>query len=136
MNTPFLKRLLDDAAQPFRTGGHFAYHYARGKLSSDCIFRELLRQYPKHERVPDATYFLGETFAAESPDSAAAYYQKVVADFPQSPRAASSLYKLGLLAERKKDLEAARGFFTRVVRDYPRSDEAALARDRLKTPAR
>ncbi len=99
-------------------------------------FRELLRQYPRHERVPDATYFLGETFAAESPDSAAAYYQKVVADFPQSPRAASSLYKLGLLAERKKDLEAARGFFTRVVRDYPRSDEAALARDRLKTPAR
>ena len=99
-------------------------------------FRELLRQYPRHERVPDATYFLGETFAAEAPDSAAAYYQKVVADFPQSPRAASSLYKLGLLAERKKDLEAARGFFTRVVRDYPRSDEAALARDRLKTPAR
>jgi len=99
-------------------------------------FRELLRQYPRHERVPDATYFLGETFAVESPDSAATYYQKVVADFPQSPRAASSLYKLGLLAERKKDLEAARGFFTRVVRDYPRSDEAALARDRLKTPAR
>ena len=44
--------------------------------------------------------------------------------------------RLHLLAERKKDLEAARGFFTRVVRDYPRSDEAALARDRLKTPAR
>jgi TolA-binding protein len=43
------------------------------------------------------------------------------------------LYKLGLLAERRKDLEVARGFYQRVVRDYPRSDEAALARDRLKT---
>jgi tol-pal system protein YbgF len=99
-------------------------------------FRELLRQYPQHERVPDAMYFLGETFAAEAPDSAAAYYAKVVADFPQSPRAASSLYKLGLLAERRRDFEAARGYFTRVVRDHPRSDEAALARDRLKTPGR
>jgi tol-pal system protein YbgF len=96
-------------------------------------FRELLRLYPAHARVPDATYFVGETFAAESPDSAAVYYGKVVESFPKSPRASSALYKLGLLAERRKDLEVARGFYQRVVRDYPRSDEAALARDRLKT---
>lgn len=99
-------------------------------------FRELLRTYPTSGRVPDATYFLGETFAAESPDSAQLYYGKVVESFPQSPRAASSLYKLGLLAERRRDLDGARGYFTRVVRDYPRSDEAALARDRLKTLGR
>lgn len=99
-------------------------------------FRELLRTYPTSARVPDATYFIGETFAAESPDSAAAYYQKVVESFPQSTRAASSLYKLGLLAERKKDLDGARTYFNRVVKDYPRSDEAALARDRLKTLGR
>jgi tol-pal system protein YbgF len=99
-------------------------------------FRELLRLYPTHARAPDATYFLGETFAAESPDSAAAYYAKVMESFPQSARAASSLYKLGLLAERRKDLEAARAAYQRVVRDYPRSDEAALARDRLRTLGR
>jgi tol-pal system protein YbgF len=99
-------------------------------------FRELLRLYPTHVRVPDATYFVGETFAAESPDSAAAYYGRVVESFPQSPRASSALYKLGLLAERRKDLEGARGYYQRVMRDYPRSDEAALARDRLKTLGR
>jgi tol-pal system protein YbgF len=99
-------------------------------------FRELLRLYPAHPRVPDATYFLGETYAAEAPDSAVAYYGKVVESFPQSPRAASALYKLGLLAERRRDLEGARGYYQRVVRDYARSDEAALARDRLKTLAR
>jgi tol-pal system protein YbgF len=99
-------------------------------------FRELLRLYPTHARVPDATYFLGESFAAESPDSATVYYGRVVESFPQSPRASSSLYKLGLLAERRKDLEGARGFYQRVMRDYPRSEEAALARDRLKTLGR
>lgn len=99
-------------------------------------FRELLRLYPTHARAADATYFIGETFAAEAPDSAAQYYGKVVESFPQSPRAASSLYKLGLLAERRKDLEAARTAYQRVVHDYPRSDEAALARDRLKTLGR
>jgi TolA-binding protein len=86
--------------------------------------------------VPDATYFLGESYAAESPDSASAYYGRVVESFPQSPRASSALYKLGLLAERRKDLEGARGFYQRVMRDYPRSEEAALARDRLKTLGR
>jgi len=99
-------------------------------------FRELLRLYPTHLRAPDATYFLGETFAAESPDSAALYYGKVMESFPQSARASSSLYKLGLLAERRKDLDVARAAYQRVVRDYPRSDEAALARDRLKTLGR
>lgn len=99
-------------------------------------FRELLRTYPTSPRVPDATYFVGETFAADNPDSASAYYNKVVESFPQSPRAASSLYKLGILAERKKEAEAARNYYSRVVKDYPRSDEAALARDRLKSLGR
>jgi tol-pal system protein YbgF len=99
-------------------------------------FRELLRSFPTSPRVPDATYFLGETYAAESPDSATVYYGKVVEAFPQSARAASSLYKLGLLAERRKDVDGARGYFNRVLKDYPRSDEAALARDRLKTLGR
>ncbi len=99
-------------------------------------FRELLRVYPTHARVSDATYFVGETFAAEAPDSAAVYYARVVEAFPKSPRAASALYKLGLLAERRKDLEGARRFYQRVVGDYSRSDEAALARDRLKTLGR
>jgi len=99
-------------------------------------FRQLLQNYPTSPRVPDATYFMGESFAAESPDSAQVYYNKVVESFPQSPRAASSLYKLGLVAERKKDLDGARNYFNRVLKDYPRSDEAALARDRLKTLGR
>lgn len=99
-------------------------------------FRELLRLYPTHPRASDATYFVGETFAAESPDSAAFYYDRVVRTFSASPRAASALYKLGLLAERRKDMEGAREYFQRVVRDYPRSDEAALARDRLKSLGR
>ena len=44
MTTRFLRTLLDEASRPFRTGGHFAYHYSRGKLSSDSIFREILKR--------------------------------------------------------------------------------------------
>ena len=109
----------------------------RGSLSTARLgLRELLRQYPTSERAPDALYFIGQSFAAENPDSAAAYYREVVDKHPTSPRAAAALYNLGLLAERRKDMAGARDAYQRVTRKYPQSDEAALARDRLKALGR
>jgi tol-pal system protein YbgF len=98
--------------------------------------REMLRTYPTSPRAPDALYFVGQSFAAENPDSAAAYYSQVVDKYPSSPRAGSALYNLGLLAERRKDTAKARESYQRVVQQYPQSDEAALARDRLKALGR
>ena len=65
MSRQFLQTLLDDASQPFRNAGHFAYHYARGKLSSDCIFRELLKQgiFPAKGHFLDLGCGQGSLFA-------------------------------------------------------------------------
>lgn len=98
--------------------------------------REMLRAYPTSERAGDALYFIGQSFAAENPDSSAAYYGQVVQRYPNSSRAASALYNLGLLAERRKETRKARETYQRVVQKYPQSDEAALARDRLKALGR
>lgn len=64
MTSRFLQTLLDDASRPFRGGGHFAYHYARGKLSSDCIFRELLKRgiFPAEARFLDLGCGQGSLF--------------------------------------------------------------------------
>jgi tol-pal system protein YbgF len=99
-------------------------------------FRELLRLYPQSPRSADALYFVGESYAAERPDSALAYYQQVVDRFTTSPRAATALYKMGLLAEQQRDNVAARRHYQKVVQSYPQSDEAALARDRLNSLGR
>ena len=98
--------------------------------------RELLRTYPTSSRAPDALYFIGQSFAAENPDSAAEYYSQVVDKYGTSSRAPSALYNLGLLAERRKDNAKAKEAYQRVVQKYPQSDEAALARDRLKALGR
>jgi tol-pal system protein YbgF len=98
--------------------------------------REMLRTYPTSTRAGDALYFIGQSFAAESPDSAAFYYDQVVQKHPTSSRAASALYNLGLVAERRKEIRKAREAYQRVVQKYPQSDEAALARDRLKALGR
>jgi tol-pal system protein YbgF len=109
----------------------------RGSLSTARLgLRELLRTYPTSERVPDANYFLGQSYASENPDSAQAYYTVVVDKYPTSPRAPAALYNIGLIAERRKDTAKARDAFTRVTQTYPKSDEAALARDRLKALGR
>ena len=61
----FLKAMLDEASRPFRNAGHFAYHYARGKLSSDSIFREMLRRglLPPAGRYLDLGCGQGSLFA-------------------------------------------------------------------------
>jgi tol-pal system protein YbgF len=109
----------------------------RGSLSTARLgLREMIRLHPTSERIPDALYFIGQSFASENPDSAAAYYRQVVERHAASPRAASALYNLGLLAERRKDNAEARTAYQRVAEKYPQSDEAALARDRLKALGR
>jgi tol-pal system protein YbgF len=109
----------------------------RGSASTARLgFRELLKTYPNSDKVPDALYFIGESFRTESADSAAAYYDMVARSYPQSPRAAAALYNLGLLNERAGKTAAARDAYQRVVQTYPKSDEAALARDRLKALGR
>jgi tol-pal system protein YbgF len=109
----------------------------RGSTSTARLgLRELLRNYPTSQRTPDALYFIGQSYAAENPDSAAAYYTQVVDRFGTSARAPSALYNLGLLAERRKDSTKAKDAYQRVVQKYPQSDEAALARDRLKALGR
>jgi len=109
----------------------------RGSTATARVgLRQLLQAYPTSERVPDALYFLGQSYAAENPDSAAGYYRQVLERYPQSPRASAALYNVGLLAERRKDAAAAKDAYQRVIRQYPQSNEAALARDRLKTLGR
>jgi tol-pal system protein YbgF len=109
----------------------------RGSTSTARLgLREMLRVYPTSERAGDALYFIGQSFAAENPDSAAAYYEQVTQRYPNSSRASSALYNLGLLAERRKETRKAREAYQRVVQRYPQSDEAALARDRLKALGR
>lgn len=105
----------------------------RGSFATARVgFREFLRVFPTHELAPDALFHVGETFAQDTPDSAAAVYERVVKAYPNSPRAPSALYKLGLGAERRGDIPAARTFYARVVAGYPRSAEANLARDKLQ----
>lgn len=55
MTDTFLPTLLDHATHAYRRAGHFAYHFARGKLGGDPIFRYLLQHglLPSDARILD-----------------------------------------------------------------------------------
>jgi 2-polyprenyl-3-methyl-5-hydroxy-6-metoxy-1,4-benzoquinol methylase len=53
--TPFIQHLLDAATAPYLQAGKFAWHFARGKLSGDPVFREILQRglIPQNTHVVD-----------------------------------------------------------------------------------
>lgn len=48
-------RLVQAAAAPYRSAGRFAWHFARGKLGGDPVFRHIVesRLIPEHARLLD-----------------------------------------------------------------------------------
>ncbi len=99
-------------------------------------FQKFLEDFPGHPLSADARFFLGESWEATDPDSAARAYERVVRDYPDSRRAPTGLYRLGLIAERRGDQRAAEVYYQRVIAGYPRSEEAQLARTKLGNPDR
>lgn len=94
-------------------------------------FRVLLSNYPDDALAGDALFHIGESWARSNPDSAAASYELVAQRYQDSQRAPTALYRLGLLAEQRGDLDAAQVYYNRVVSGWPRSDAAELARAKL-----
>ena len=106
--------------------------FTRGSLgTARRWFQEYLANWPNDERVPDALYYIGETFAVENPDSAVVYYQAVFNRFASSSRAPTAVYKMGRAAEARNDSRTAIAAYERLLREYPRADEVILARERL-----
>ncbi len=106
----------------------------RGTFSTARVaFQQLLVSHPLSPLVPDALFGLAETYASTNPDSAVAYYREVARNYPESPRAASAMWKLGDRAQKAGDLAEAKQWFTRIVDDrYRGTAEYDLARDRLR----
>jgi tol-pal system protein YbgF len=128
------------AAQPGQIGAQELYNLSLQQLRRGSPvtaregFRKLLADYPTHLLAADAQFFIGETWEETQPDSAAAAYDLVIRNYPDSRHAPTSLYRLGLLAERRGDQRAAEVYYTRVIAGYPRSEEAQLARTKLGNP--
>lgn len=110
--------------------------FMRGShTAARAAFEELIASYPDADVASEAQFFVAEAFSAEGHESAAdSVYAIVVTRYPTSARAATALYKRGVIAQNARRTADAQRFFNEVINRFPRSDEAALARDRLRAP--
>jgi len=111
--------------------GALQQHRRGSVTTARRAFRSFIETYPQHPLVPDAVYYIGDTYETVAPDSAVAMYRELLTKYPQSGRAPSAQYRIGLIAERRGDAATARTAYQRVIDQFPRSEEADLARSRL-----
>ncbi|OCG29306.1 tol-pal system protein YbgF [Gilliamella sp. Choc4-2] len=92
-----------------------------GKQSDELIaaFQKFLKVYPKSVYRSNVNYWLGQLFYKQGKNNDASYYYAtVVKDFPSSPKAAESLYKVGIILFDKGDKTSAKAVFQQVVNKY------------------
>jgi tol-pal system protein YbgF len=104
--------------------------YATARMA----FEQLIREFPEHERAPDAQFQVGQAFYHEQQfDSAYAALERVAEQWAEAPRAPAALFRAGAIAEERRDFARARRYFERVRSAYPRSDEARQAQQKLQS---
>ncbi|MCI0508957.1 tol-pal system protein YbgF [Chromohalobacter marismortui] len=95
-------------------------------------FQDFITAYPNSDLRPNAHYWLGELYSAQSQlDAAAQAFQTVIDDYPDSNKVADALYKLGLLKARQGHPDESKNLLNRVRNDYPDSNAADMAQDFL-----
>jgi tol-pal system protein YbgF len=116
--------VYDTAFQSIRAGNYVA---------ASREFRSFIQQYPNHALVPNAWYWLGQSYFVTTNYSVALEaFKQVVDKFPQSDKLPDALLKVGYCQIELKQVAAARTTLKQVIAKYPGSDSASLAQERLQ----
>ena len=98
-------------------------------------FQQLLRSYPADTLAAAAQLGIAGSYVKEDATRALREFDRVVEQYPSSPRAPAALFRAGGLQRDRGNVARAREYFQRILARYPRSAEAAQARrelDRLR----
>lgn len=114
----------DDAFKSLR-GGDYA-QASRG-------FRGFIQQYPDSPLLPNAYYWLGESYyATMNYPVALEAFQTLLSQFPQSEKAPDAMLKAGYTQIELKQIDAGKATLKAVSTKYPGSKAASLAQERLR----
>jgi len=107
-----------------------AYQFKKGR----DYLEKFIRQFPKDKLVPNALYWIGESYYSQGNYAQAILtFKQVVTRYPKSYKAAHALLKIAYAYAELKDLENARFYLKALLSDYPKSDVVAKARAKLRS---
>ncbi len=95
-------------------------------------FRSLAMAYPGGQLADNTQYWLGEAYyVTQEYEHAAAAFQRVLANWPNSRKVPDALLKLGYTQLEQGRPEAGRATLQQVVAKYPETEAAKIASERL-----
>ena len=100
------------------------------------LLEEMVKAYPNGTHLPDAFYWLGQTYAQMEPpllEQARQNLVQLVRLFPDHAKTPEGMYKLGTIYEQLDDKPKALEYLERVVNDYPSTTAAHLAEEYATT---
>ncbi len=119
-------------AESMYQDGIAAYKSGDMKKARD-IFSKFIAQYPKHDLVANAHYWIGETYYNEKNlEQAILEYQEVIKNFPGKEKAPAAMLKQGMSFKGLGDSKSAKYVFKKLTETYPKSEEAGKAKKLLK----
>jgi tol-pal system protein YbgF len=103
---------------------------------SEEAFRDFLRAYGKDRRVPEATFWLGESYLRRTRyREAAEHFLTVTSKYANAPRAPEAMLKLGISLRGLGANAEACGIFNKVTAKYPNAAQpirAAVDREKAR----
>lgn len=100
------------------------------------LFQAFIRDYPASALVPNAWYWLGESYyVTQNYDLALEAFQTLLAGYPGSRKEADALLKVGYCQVALNQRAAGEDTLREVSARFPGSDAAAKAESRLRTLA-
>lgn len=102
-------------------------------VKSSRSFKAFIERWPKSALIPNARYWLGESYyATGNYEMAAQQFKQVTETYPTHPKASGAMLKLGLSQQALKQDAAADSTFRQIVKQYAGSDAARAAAAQLK----
>ena len=97
-------------------------------------YQQLLDNYPKSPKVPDALYAIGSICQSKNMDVPRAIrsYRRIVDEYPTHATSSSAMFLIGFLYNNElKNLDSARVAYEEFLKKYPDNPMAASARFEL-----
>lgn len=98
-----------------------------------AAFKTFVQTYPSGAYADNAQYWLGEAnYVQRNFKAALTEFEKVVNNFPSSPKRADAMLKMGYTYQELGDINKARMALNNVVLNYPNTTAASLAKKRIQ----
>ncbi len=94
-------------------------------------FQAFLNQYPSSKLVPNAHYWIGESYYSQGNfNNALASFKQVSTNFPRHHKTSDALLKAAMTYQKLGDTENAKAHYQSVIKSFPRSSAARIARNK------